>query len=153
MVMAEALCLVWCVCSNRWYLSLLEKVLFGIKVDASSATPTEVVNAKSFDASLTVCIVRNNNKYYQRMDALVKLTEPQYREDVISNNLQEFIISGKSAVSILILPTHLWIEYQEANDRLGNVPATSVWSMLSRSKTPYLQTLLGLLGELPIVIP
>ncbi|KAF7768394.1 hypothetical protein Agabi119p4_7637 [Agaricus bisporus var. burnettii] len=53
-----------------------------------------------------VCIIRNNNKYHQRMGALVNLTEPKYREDVISNNLQEFIIA----------------EYRKANERLGNVP-------------------------------
>ncbi|EKM79705.1 hypothetical protein AGABI1DRAFT_107098 [Agaricus bisporus var. burnettii JB137-S8] len=72
-----------------------------------------------------VCIIRNNNKYHQRMGALVNLTEREYREDVI--------------------------KYQKANERLGNVPVKSVWSMFSVKKTPYPQTLLSLLGELPIV--
>lgn len=36
------------------------------------------------------------------MGALVNLTEPKYREDVISNNLQEFIIAGKSTVQFYI---------------------------------------------------
>lgn len=36
------------------------------------------------------------------MGALVNLTEPKYREDVISNNLQEFIIAGKPTVQFYI---------------------------------------------------
>lgn len=51
---------------------------------------------------IVVCIIRNNNKYHQRMGALVNLTEPKYREDVISNNLQEFIIAGKPTVQFYI---------------------------------------------------
>lgn len=48
-----------------------------------------------FDSASTVCVVRNSNQDYQRMKALVSLTNTEYRQDVISNNLQDFIIKGK----------------------------------------------------------
>lgn len=45
------------------------------------------------------------------------------------------------------LPT----EYQNANERLGDVSVKPVWSVFSIHKTPYLPTLLALVGDFPIV--
>ncbi|KAF9440398.1 P-loop containing nucleoside triphosphate hydrolase protein, partial [Macrolepiota fuliginosa MF-IS2] len=82
-----------------------------------------------------ICIVKKNNEDYLRMEALSGLAQPDYHQDVISNNLQQFILT----------------EYQNANKRLGDVSDQPFWSIYHEKKTPFLPILMSLAGELPIV--
>lgn len=55
--------------------------------------PLRSTTSEIYPASI-VCLVRDTSKDHQRMEALSALTKPEYREDVISNNLHNFIVEG-----------------------------------------------------------
>ncbi|KAF9445376.1 P-loop containing nucleoside triphosphate hydrolase protein, partial [Macrolepiota fuliginosa MF-IS2] len=82
-----------------------------------------------------ICIVKKNNEDHLRMEALSGLAKFDYRQDVISNNLQQYILT----------------EYQDANKRLGDVSDQPFWFIYYERKTPFLPILMNLAGELPIV--
>jgi hypothetical protein len=87
---------------------LLSKLVGGGGLQDRGEQPFQSVSARWISDRNTwiVCVVRNNNETHQRMEALILLTAPHIRQDVISNNLQDFIISGKidkSCVSLVYL--------------------------------------------------
>jgi hypothetical protein len=71
-------------------------MMYGTEVSAFSL----IISNTNFESVIIACLVRDNNKDHRRMEALVALAKPEYREDVISNNLRDFIIQGKFQIGV-----------------------------------------------------
>ncbi|KAJ3556012.1 hypothetical protein NP233_g12074 [Leucocoprinus birnbaumii] len=82
-----------------------------------------------------VCIVRETSRDQQRIEALTTLIKPEFRQDVIGNNLQAFILS----------------EYQETNERLRNVSVEQIWRLYGTPSSPASGILTTFLSDLPLI--
>lgn len=87
-----------------------------------------------------------------RMDALVILAGTKFRQEVISNNLQQFIIDGMWIVFVRLRILTPWaLDYQTALERLGDTPNEDAWTSFFMHDTPTVDILTTLVNNLPIV--
>ncbi|KXN87503.1 Multidrug resistance protein 3 [Leucoagaricus sp. SymC.cos] len=80
-----------------------------------------------------ICIMKQNNKNYARMEALTTLTKKEYRQDVIGGDLQDFILS----------------EYQKASKSMGDISDDYPWILYQEFRSPWPNMVLNMLGDLP----
>ncbi|KAF9035444.1 P-loop containing nucleoside triphosphate hydrolase protein [Panaeolus papilionaceus] len=76
-----------------------------------------------------------NNVDYVRMKSLTDFVGGTYRQDIISGNLGEWIMS----------------EFKKAYDKLANVTVEHPYMLYDRTETPFRDMMLKALGDLPMV--
>ena len=99
-----------------------------------------------------VCLGYVDNEDSKRRDALQALASDRYRQDIISNDLGEWIINGWYFIYFkrcLCKPS--FSEYGTACGRLGEVTDEHPYILFSRRNSPFFDVISKLLGELPIV--
>lgn len=85
------------------------------------------------------------------MDALRALADDEYRQDIISNNIGDWIINGQSYLFQQCLYETSITEYRTASKRLGDVLDEDPYTLYSRRSSPVFDIISRLLGELPMV--
>ncbi|KAF9445375.1 P-loop containing nucleoside triphosphate hydrolase protein [Macrolepiota fuliginosa MF-IS2] len=82
-----------------------------------------------------ICIVKQTNEQYIRMEALTALTGKQYRQDVISGDLQDYIMA----------------EYKSASQSFGDTSDADPWSLYEQFRSPFPEMTMNILGDLPVL--
>ena len=100
---------------------------------------------------LIVCYGYVDNEDRKRMNALQALADDEYRQDIISNNIGDWIINGQSFLFQWCLYEIPLSEYRSASKRLGDARDEDPYTLYSRRSSPVFDIISRLLGELPIV--
>jgi hypothetical protein len=92
-----------------------------------------------------------DNEDHKRMHALRALVDAEYRQDLISNNLGEWIINGQSHSALHDASDGCFSEYATASKRLGDTRTDNPYMLYSLRESPAFGVINGFLGDLPIV--
>ena len=71
------------------------RVLWDKSTFFTTAPPLPIMKLKAYYIISSVCFVYVYNEDRRRMDALQGLTNLKYRQDLISNNMEEWILKGQ----------------------------------------------------------
>lgn len=86
------------------------------------------------------------------MRALQHLGTKDFRLDVLSSDIVQYIINGELALCIKSVPlNHFWIEYRKAMVLLGNTPIDSPVILHERFRSSRSHIAVSLTGDLPMV--
>ncbi|KZP34394.1 P-loop containing nucleoside triphosphate hydrolase protein [Athelia psychrophila] len=83
----------------------------------------------------TASVIHSNNPHYIRLQALKKLTQGAYRQDVITGNLSGYILD----------------EYTKAQDALGTTSDENPFLQYGHQSTPFRDIFQDLLDTLPMI--
>ena len=101
-----------------------------------------------------MCFGFIENLSYRRLTELEAFSNGNYRQDIISGNLGEWIVNGAHAFAVtatLIILIHSYQEYQKASKELGEFTDEHPFFSYSRRATPAFDMMTRVLGDFPMV--